>query len=101
MCILPPSPHCPYVRVLHHHDILALGIERFRALELARSCRLPPPSPKILTSIPEERIAQMQRRLSRVWHRFAYTRGKVDPGGGASQPTQRAKNILFAFTHLF
>ena len=30
-------------------------------------------------AIPEERIVRMQRRLSRVWHRFAYTRGKVGP----------------------
>jgi hypothetical protein len=32
---------------------------------------------QILLSIPEDRIQRMQRRLGRVWHRFAYTRGKV------------------------
>ena len=32
---------------------------------------------QILLSIPEDRIQRMQRRLGRVWHRFAYTRGKM------------------------
>jgi hypothetical protein len=32
---------------------------------------------QILLAIPEDRIQRMQRRLGRVWHRFAYTRGKV------------------------
>jgi hypothetical protein len=32
---------------------------------------------QILLAIPEDRIQRMQRRLGRVWHRFAYTRGKM------------------------
>ena len=27
-------------------------------------------------AVPEERISRMQRRIARVWHRFAYTHGK-------------------------
>ena len=30
----------------------------------------------MLLSIPEERVARMQQRITRVWHRFAYTHGK-------------------------
>ncbi|GAX80494.1 hypothetical protein CEUSTIGMA_g7932.t1 [Chlamydomonas eustigma] len=33
--------------------------------------------PQILLSIPEDRVARMQRRLTKVWHRFAYTEGKL------------------------
>ena len=32
---------------------------------------------QILESIPSKRVALMQRRIARVWHRFAYTRGKA------------------------
>ncbi len=35
------------------------------------------PCLQILMSIPEDRISRMQRRITHVWHRFAYTRGKV------------------------
>ena len=34
-------------------------------------------STQILESIPSKRVAVMQRRIARVWHRFAYTRGKA------------------------
>jgi hypothetical protein len=32
---------------------------------------------QILLSIPEDRVVRMQRRLTKVWHRFAYTEGKL------------------------
>ena len=36
--------------------------------------------PQILLSIPEEKVARMQRRLARVWQRFAWASGSFLSG---------------------